>query len=130
MLEILTGQRSLASQFLTSSSSDNVVRLSAAAPMKNSAPLPMLSTPHGTVPLPAAIESLIRRICSRDPAQRPGILVIRSQLKEMANTSFDLHVRDPINKATTGIQLNAKKPISLISVVTTPDVISGKRHIK
>ncbi|KAF9360012.1 hypothetical protein BGX26_010763 [Mortierella sp. AD094] len=124
MLEILTGQRSLASHFLTSSSSDHTVRLSAAAPLKSSAPLPTLSTPHGTLSLPTAIESLIRRICSRDPSQRPNLLVIRSQLKEMANTSFDLHVREPISRGTTGIQLNAKKPISLISVVTTPSVIS------
>ncbi|KAF8980685.1 hypothetical protein BGZ46_003855 [Entomortierella lignicola] len=124
MLEILTGQRSLASHFLTASSSDNTVRLSAAAPSKTAAPLPTLSTPHGTLTLPIAIESLIRRICSRDPAQRPGMMVIRSQLKEMANTSFDLHVREPISRETTGIQLNAKKPISLISVVTTPSVIS------
>ncbi|KAF9285685.1 hypothetical protein BGZ68_003648 [Mortierella alpina] len=88
-----------------------------------------MSTPQGTLSLPTAMESLIRRICARDPAQRPGLLVIRSQLKEMANTSFDLHVREPINKGTTGIQLNAKKPISLISVVTTPSVIaeSGPR---
>ncbi|KAF9103110.1 hypothetical protein BGX27_010736, partial [Mortierella sp. AM989] len=124
MLEILTGQRALASHFLTSSSSDHTVKLSAAAPLKTSAPLPTMSTPQGTVSLPSAMESLIRRICSRDPAQRPSMLVIRSQLKEMANTSFDLHVREPINRGTTGIQLNAKKPISLISVVTTPSVIS------
>ncbi|KAG0246267.1 hypothetical protein BGX31_003457 [Mortierella sp. GBA43] len=50
--------------------------------------------------------------------------MIRSQLKEMANTSFDLHVREPINKNTTGIQLNAKKPLSMISVVTTPSVMA------
>ncbi|KAF9434606.1 hypothetical protein BGZ76_007740 [Entomortierella beljakovae] len=122
MLEILTGQRSLASQFLTSS--DHTVRLSAATPLNSTSPMPTLSTPQGTLTLPTAIESLIRRICARDPAQRPGLLIIRSQLKEMANTSYDLHVREPINKGTTGIQLNAKKPISLISVVTTPSVIS------
>ncbi|KAI7832279.1 hypothetical protein BC939DRAFT_99925 [Gamsiella multidivaricata] len=126
MLEILTGHRSHASHFLTSSSADGHLRLreAPAAPGKSSAPLPTMSTPQGTLSLPSAMESLIRKICSRDPAQRPGLFVIRSQLKEMANTSFDLHVREPINKGTTGIQLNAKKPISLISVVTIPTVIA------
>ncbi|KAF9899056.1 hypothetical protein BX616_003318 [Lobosporangium transversale] len=128
MLEILTGHRSLASQFLTSSSASTENSLQfrerAAAASGRSSPIPTLSTSQGTLALPAALESLIRKICSRDPAQRPGLLVIRSQLKEMANTSFDLHVREPISKGTTGIQLNAKKPISLISVVTTPSVIA------
>ncbi|KAF9924974.1 hypothetical protein FBU30_005168 [Linnemannia zychae] len=120
ILEIMTGHRSHASHFLRSSG-DHHLRLD-----ERSLPtsMPTISTPQGTMTLPSAIESLIRRICSRDPTQRPGLMVIRSQLKEMANTSFDLHVREPINKSTTGIQLNAKKPISLISVVTTPPVIA------
>ena len=128
MLEIMTGHRSHASHFLTSSSADHShLRLEESSKTgRVSTPLPTMSTPHGTMTLPTAMESLIRRICSRDPAQRPGLFVIRSQLKEMANTSFDLHVREPINKGTTGIQLNAKKPISLISVVTTPSVIAGE----
>ncbi|KAK5821510.1 hypothetical protein F5H01DRAFT_337314 [Linnemannia elongata] len=120
MLEIMTGHRSHASHFLRSSA-DHTLRLDAQSPP---ATMPTMSTPQGTMSLPSAMESLIRRICSRDPTQRPGLMVIRSQLKEMANTSFDLHVREPINKGTTGIQLNAKKPISLISVVTTPSVIA------
>ncbi|KAG0288999.1 hypothetical protein BGZ96_007331 [Linnemannia gamsii] len=120
MLEIMTGHRSHASHFLTSSV-DHQLRLNARSPPTT---MPTMSTPQGTMTLPSAMESLIRRICSRDPTQRPGLMVIRSQLKEMANTSFDLHVREPINKGTTGIQLNAKKPISLISVVTTPSVIA------
>ncbi|KAG0301601.1 hypothetical protein BGZ97_002713, partial [Linnemannia gamsii] len=120
MLEIMTGHRSHASHFLTSSA-DHQLRLDARSPPTT---MPTMSTPQGTMTLPSAMESLIRRICSRDPTQRPGLMVIRSQLKEMANTSFDLHVREPINKGTTGIQLNAKKPISLISVVTTPSVIA------
>ncbi|KAG0204853.1 hypothetical protein BGX28_003350 [Mortierella sp. GBA30] len=126
MLEILTGHRSYASQFLTSTSTDQSLKLSerSTAAGKASAPLHTLSTPQGTLSIPTAMESLLRKICSRDPAQRPGLLMIRSQLKEMANTSFDLHVREPINKGTTGIQLNANKPISLISVVTTPSVIA------
>ncbi|KAG0328358.1 hypothetical protein BGZ99_005541 [Dissophora globulifera] len=128
MLEILTGHRSHASHFLTSSSSaeHNHIRLTerSAALGKFSTPLPTMSTPQGTLSLPTAMESLIRKICSRDPAQRPGLLAIRSQLKEMANTSFDLHVREPISKGTTGIQLNAKKPISLISVVTTSSIVA------
>ncbi|KAI8606389.1 hypothetical protein EDD21DRAFT_361029 [Dissophora ornata] len=124
MLEILTGHRSLASQFLTSPSADLRLTEISTASGKSSAPLPTISTPHGSLSLPTAMESLIRKICSRDPAQRPGLLVIRSQLKEMANTSFDLHVRVPISKGTTGIQLNAKKPLSLISVVSTPSVIA------
>ncbi|KAF9911488.1 hypothetical protein EC991_003290 [Linnemannia zychae] len=120
MLEIMTGHRSHASHFLTSSA-DHSLRLNERSPPTTR---PTLSTPQGTMTLPSAMESLIRRICSRDPTQRPGLMVIRSQLKEMANTSFDLHVREPINKGTTGIQLNAKKPISLISVITTPSVIA------
>jgi serine/threonine protein kinase len=134
MLEIMTGHRSHASHFLTSSSGDHnshSLRLEESSKSGRSlTPLPTMSTPHGTMTLPTAMESLIRRICSRDPTQRPGLFVIRSQLKEMANTSFDLHVREPINKGTTGIQLNAKKPISLISVVTTPSVIAGKKERK
>ncbi|KAK3845595.1 MAG: hypothetical protein J3R72DRAFT_396961 [Linnemannia gamsii] len=120
MLEIMTGHRSHASHFLTSSA-DHSLRLNERSPAKT---IPTMSTPQGTMTLPSAMESLIRRICSRDPTQRPGLMVIRSQLKEMANTSFDLHVREPINKGTTGIQLNAKKPISLISVITTPSVMA------
>ncbi|CAO3573926.1 unnamed protein product [Mortierella alpina] len=131
MLEIMTGHRSHASHFLTSTSTDSSVKLQerTTTSSRTSTPHHTMSTPQGTLSLPTAMESLIRRICARDPAQRPGLLVIRSQLKEMANTSFDLHVREPINKGTTGIQLNAKKPISLISVVTTPSVIaeSGPR---
>lgn len=128
MLEILTGHRSLAREFLTSTLTDSHKRLDdqIASKARIKGPMPSITTSQGTLTLPTAIESLIRRICSRDPAQRPGMMVIRSQLKEMANTSFDLHVRVPINKGTTGIQLNAKKPISLISVVTTPSVIAGK----
>ncbi|KAF9941075.1 hypothetical protein BGZ67_005933 [Mortierella alpina] len=131
MLEIMTGHRSHASHFLTSTSTDSSIKLQERTTTsgRTSTPHHTMSTPQGTLSLPTAMESLIRRICARDPAQRPGLLVIRSQLKEMANTSFDLHVREPINKGTTGIQLNAKKPISLISVVTTPSVIaeSGPR---
>ncbi|KAF9180501.1 hypothetical protein BGZ50_006170 [Haplosporangium sp. Z 11] len=128
MLEIMTGHRSHASHFLTSSSSSTETQLRVnertVTSGRPAAPLPTMSTPQGTLSVPTAMESLIRRMCSRDPAQRPGLIVIRSQLKVMANTSFDLHVKDPINKGTTGIQLNAKKPISLISVVTTPSVIA------
>ncbi|KAF9430948.1 hypothetical protein BGZ94_001694 [Podila epigama] len=127
MLEILMGHRSLASQFLTATSSDPSRRLDeqlASSARASTRPMPSVATPQGTLTLPTAIESLIRKMCSRDPSHRPGLVVIRSQLKEMANTSFDLHVREPINKGTTGIQLNAKKPISLISVVTTPSVIA------
>ncbi|KAF9948615.1 hypothetical protein BGZ72_009492 [Mortierella alpina] len=131
MLEIMTGHRSHASHFLTSTSADSPIKLQerTTASGRTITPHHTMSTPQGTLSLPTAMESLIRRICARDPSQRPGLLVIRSQLKEMANTSFDLHVREPINKGTTGIQLNAKKPISLISVVTTPSVIaeSGPR---
>ncbi|KAF9085517.1 hypothetical protein BGX29_001907, partial [Mortierella sp. GBA35] len=126
MLEIMTGHRSHASHFLRSSA-DAHLRLDERSPAQGRgapASMPTMSTPQGTMTLPSAMESLIRRICSRDPTQRPGLMVIRSQLKEMANTSFDLHVREPINKGTTGIQLNAKKPISLISVITTPSVIA------
>ncbi|KAF9383825.1 hypothetical protein CPC16_008740 [Podila verticillata] len=126
MLEILTGHRSLAREFLTSTLTDSHKRLDdqITSKARTKGPMPSITTSQGTLTLPTAIESLIRKICSRDPAQRPGMMVIRSQLKEMANTSFDLHVREPINKGTTGIQLNAKKPISLISVVTTPSVIA------
>ncbi|KAF9300666.1 hypothetical protein BGZ74_007631 [Mortierella antarctica] len=126
MLEILTGHRSLAREFLTSTLTDSHKRLDdqIASKARTKGPMPSITTSQGTLTLPTAIESLIRKICSRDPAQRPGMMVIRSQLKEMANTSFDLHVQHPINKGTTGIQLNAKKPISLISVVTTPSVIA------
>ncbi|KAF9314425.1 hypothetical protein BG003_004192 [Podila horticola] len=126
MLEILTGHRSLAREFLTSTLTDSHKRLDdqIASKARTKGPMPSITTSQGTLTLPTAIESLIRKICSRDPAQRPGMMVIRSQLKEMANTSYDLHVQHPINKGTTGIQLNAKKPISLISVVTTPSVIA------
>ncbi|KAK3821523.1 MAG: hypothetical protein J3Q66DRAFT_367223 [Benniella sp.] len=127
MLEILTGHRSVANQFLASiSSTENHIRLAEGSTSTDgpSTSLPTISTPHGSLAVPRALESLIRRICSRDPAQRPGLLVIRSQLKAMANTSFDLHVREPISKNTTGIQLNVKKPLSVISVVTTPSVIA------
>ncbi|KAF9578361.1 hypothetical protein BGW38_005877, partial [Lunasporangiospora selenospora] len=122
ILEVMTGHRSLASQFLRSTTSDQQpLRLEGTIKgTRSGAPLPMLNTPHGTMTLPSAMESLIRRMCSRDPSQRPGMVAIRSQLKEMANKSFDLHVREPINRGTTGIQLSTKKPISLISVVTTP----------
>ncbi|KAG0230356.1 hypothetical protein BGW42_001028 [Actinomortierella wolfii] len=115
MLEIMVGSRSLASQFLKSSSPDTKWNLETTTPW----------TQHGARPsqmamqLPTAMEGLIRKMISRDPAQRPGLIVIRSQLKEMANTSFDLHVREPINKGTTSIHLNPKKPIS---VITTPMV--------
>lgn len=117
MLEILTGHRSTASQFLASTESH--IRLSEGSASEESSALPTISTPNGSLSVPRALESLVRKICSRDPAQRPSLLAIRSQLKEMANTSFDLHVRGPISKSTTGIQLNAKKPLSMISVVTT-----------
>ncbi|KAI8358700.1 kinase-like domain-containing protein [Mortierella sp. GBAus27b] len=126
MLEILTGHRSSASQFLASASSAEGHHLLSETEEFHSS-LPTISTPHGSVTVPRALESLIRRMCSRDPAQRPNLLMIRSQLKEMANTSFDLHVREPINKNTTGIQLNAKKPLSMISVVTTPSVMAGMK---
>ncbi|KAF9971353.1 hypothetical protein BGZ73_005724 [Actinomortierella ambigua] len=111
MLEIMVGSRSLASQFLKSSSSETRWNLETTTPW----------TQHGARPsqmamqLPTAMEGLIRKMLSRDPALRPGMMIIRSQLKEMANTSFDLHVREPINKGTTSIHLNPKKPISVIT---------------
>ncbi|KAG0265622.1 hypothetical protein DFQ27_000497 [Actinomortierella ambigua] len=116
MLEIMVGSRSLASHFLKSLSSSPETRWN----LETTTPW----TQHGgtrpsqmAMQLPTAMEGLIRKMLSRDPAHRPGMMVIRSQLKEMANTSFDLHVREPISKGTTSIHLNPKKPIS---VITTP----------
>src|SRR5690606_32002972 len=97
MLEILVGHRTIASKLINRGDRWNI---------------------DGSIP--PALESMIRNMCSRDPLQRPNLLIIRSQLKEMANTSFDLHVREPIGKSTTRIMLNTKKPISVVTKIPLP----------